>query len=75
MPYLEFIKELEKLGVKYIVATDISKDGTLQGPNFDMYEQIARTSTINFVVSGGIKDAQNIKDATSSKRPDNSSRY
>ena len=52
VPYLEFIKELEKLGVKYIVATDISKDGTLQGPNFDMYEQIARTSTINFVVSG-----------------------
>ena len=65
VPYLEFIKELEKLGVKYIVATDISKDGTLQGPNFDMYEQIARTSTINFVVSGGIKDAQNIKDVAS----------
>ena len=27
--YLDFIKELEKIGVKYIVATDISKDGTL----------------------------------------------
>lgn len=63
VPYLDFIKELEKLGVKYIVATDISKDGTLQGPNFDMYQQIAKTSKINFVVSGGIKDAQNIKDA------------
>lgn len=65
VPYLEFIKELEKLNVKYIVATDISKDGTLQGPNFDMYQQIAETSKINFVVSGGIKDAQNIKDAAS----------
>ncbi|GFI41242.1 1-(5-phosphoribosyl)-5-[(5-phosphoribosylamino)methylideneamino]imidazole-4-carboxamide isomerase [Thomasclavelia cocleata] len=63
VPYLEFIKDLEKLGVKYIVATDISKDGTLQGPNFEMYEQITKTSKINFVVSGGIKDAQNIKDA------------
>ena len=62
VPYLEFIKELEKLGVKYIVATDISKDGTLQGPNFKMYEQITSESKINFVVSGGIKDKQNILD-------------
>lgn len=65
VPYLDFIKKLEKIGVKYIVATDISKDGTLQGPNFDMYEKIAQTSKINFVVSGGIKNAQNIKEAAS----------
>lgn len=32
-PYLEFIQSLEKIGVQYIVATDISKDGTLMGPN------------------------------------------
>lgn len=65
VPYLDFINQLQLLGVKYIVATDISKDGTLQGPNFEMYEQIAKTSTINFVVSGGIKDAQNINDVAS----------
>ncbi len=60
-PYLEFIHFLEKIGVQYIVATDISKDGTLMGPNFDMYDQIAKTSSIQFVVSGGIKDFDNIK--------------
>lgn len=62
VPYLDFIKELEKIGVEYIVVTDISKDGTLQGPNFKMYEQIASMFKINFVVSGGIKDKQNILD-------------
>ena len=62
VPYLNFIKELEKIGVEYIVVTDISKDGTLQGPNFKMYEQIVSVSKINFVVSGGIKDKQNILD-------------
>ena len=62
VPYLDFIKELEKIGVEYIVVTDISKDGTLQGPNFKMYEQIASVTKINFVVSGGIKDKQNILD-------------
>lgn len=62
MPYLEFIQYLESIGVRYIVATDISKDGTLMGPNFDMYDHIYQSSKINFVVSGGIKDFQNIKD-------------
>lgn len=58
--YLEFLKELEKIGVQYIVCTDISKDGTLTGPSFDLYKDIAMNSSIQFVVSGGIKDAQDI---------------
>ena len=49
------------LGVGYIVATDISKDGTLIGPNFEMYDEIAKNSQIQFVVSGGIKDFDNIQ--------------
>lgn len=58
--YLDFLKELENIGVEYIVCTDISKDGTLTGPSFDLYENIHQQSRIQFVVSGGIKDAQDI---------------
>ena len=58
--YLDFIKELEKKGIKYIVATDISRDGTLSGPNFDMYSKIKNISNINIIISGGIKNAENI---------------
>ena len=58
--YLDFIKEIEKIGVKYIVATDISKDGTLEGPNFDMYNKIKSISNVNIIVSGGIKDSNDI---------------
>ncbi|MEG0453056.1 MAG: 1-(5-phosphoribosyl)-5-[(5-phosphoribosylamino)methylideneamino]imidazole-4-carboxamide isomerase [Coprobacillus sp.] len=58
--YLDFLKELEKIGVKYIVCTDISKDGTLTGPSFELYEDIHSKSPIQFVVSGGIKDAEDI---------------
>ena len=57
----EFIQYLEAIGVGYIVATDISKDGTLTGPNFEMYDEIAKNSQIQFVVSGGIKDFDNIQ--------------
>lgn len=58
--YLDFLKELEKIGVQYIVCTDISKDGTLKGPNFEIYENIHQHSSIQFVVSGGVKDDQDI---------------
>ena len=52
---------LETSQMRYIVATDISKDGTLTGPNFEMYDEIAKNSQIQFVVSGGIKDFDNIQ--------------
>ncbi len=58
--YLDFLKELEAIGVTYIVCTDISKDGTLTGPSFDLYEDIHKNSKINFVVSGGVKDAEDV---------------
>ena len=61
MPYIEFIQYLESVGVSYIVVTDISKDGTLTGPNFEMYDEIAKNSSIQFVVSGGVKDFDNIQ--------------
>ena len=32
--YIDFIKNLEKIGVKYIVVTDISKDGTISRTKF-----------------------------------------
>lgn len=58
--YLDFLKELKKIGVQYIVCTDISRDGTLMGPSFDLYEDIHKNSSLSFVVSGGIKDADDI---------------
>jgi len=49
--YLEFIELLKEIGVKYIVVTDIGRDGTLTSPNWEMYEKI---HGINVVVSGGV---------------------
>ena len=59
--YISFIKDLEKFGIKYIIVTDISKDGTLKGPNYQMYREIQKKSNINFIVSGGIKDIEDIQ--------------
>ena len=58
--YLDFLKELETMGVQYIVCTDISKDGTLTGPSFDLYDAIAKNTSLKCVVSGGVKDKEDI---------------
>ena len=34
--YITFAKQLEEMGVQTVIVTDISKDGTLSGPNTDM---------------------------------------
>ncbi|MCL1809761.1 MAG: 1-(5-phosphoribosyl)-5-[(5-phosphoribosylamino)methylideneamino]imidazole-4-carboxamide isomerase [Clostridiales bacterium] len=49
--YLEFVKDMKSLGVETIIATDISKDGTLTSPNWEMYEKI---KGVKVIVSGGV---------------------
>jgi phosphoribosylformimino-5-aminoimidazole carboxamide ribotide isomerase len=57
----EFILQLETLGVKRVIYTDISRDGTLQGPNFDMYKRVINMSRIEIVASGGISCIEDLK--------------
>lgn len=59
--YLDFCKELEVMGVKNIIFTDISKDGTLKGPNLDMLKKLKEKVSISITASGGIKDLEDIK--------------
>ena len=50
-----FIQNYEKDGVSYVICTDISKDGMLQGPSFDLYQKILNeTNNIKLIASGGI---------------------
>ena len=52
---IPFIVNYEKYGIKYVICTDIAKDGMLAGPNFDLYAKILETSPdIKIIASGGI---------------------
>ena len=59
--YLDFVKEMEQMGVCTIIFTDISTDGTLQGPNLDMLKEIQKVCSIDVIASGGIKDLSHIQ--------------
>ncbi|MBA4743922.1 MAG: 1-(5-phosphoribosyl)-5-[(5-phosphoribosylamino)methylideneamino]imidazole-4-carboxamide isomerase [Muricauda sp.] len=52
---LPFIQFYQKAGIVYVICTDISKDGMLQGPAFELYKKILdNTSNIKLIASGGI---------------------
>ena len=41
--------------------TDISKDGMLIGPNFDIYEKLSKYTSLDIIASGGITSTDDIK--------------
>lgn len=59
--YIEFCEELQDIGVKNIIVTDISKDGTLEGTNVQALKELSEILNINITASGGIKDLKDIK--------------
>ncbi|WP_299311337.1 1-(5-phosphoribosyl)-5-[(5-phosphoribosylamino)methylideneamino]imidazole-4-carboxamide isomerase [uncultured Aquimarina sp.] len=52
---IPFVKEYQKEGVSYVICTDISKDGMLEGPSFDLYKKMLKEiEGIKLIASGGI---------------------
>ena len=50
----------ENSWIKNILATDISVDGTLQGPNLNIYKNLLNYKNINLIASGGIGSINDI---------------
>ncbi len=59
---IPFIADYQQKGIQYVICTDISKDGMLQGPSFDVYNDILSKTVISngvekslkLIASGGI---------------------
>ncbi len=58
---LDFVKEMEKKGVKRIVYTDINRDGVLKGPNFKSIETVLKNTSMKVIVSGGVTRLKNLE--------------
>lgn len=59
--YLELAKQMEQVGITRIIYTDISKDGTLSGPNLEQLDAINQAVSCDIIASGGIKELADIK--------------
>jgi phosphoribosylformimino-5-aminoimidazole carboxamide ribotide isomerase len=60
--------ELEAMGLQWMVYTDIARDGTLAGPNFDQIQTMLNTvKKINVIASGGIGTLEDVKKLSAMK--------
>ena len=58
--FTELAKAMSDIGVKYIIFTDISKDGTLSGVNADQLREINGCCCANIIASGGVHTIDDI---------------
>ncbi len=58
---LEFISEYVNKEIKYVISTDIDKDGMLEGPSFDLYKKVLKElPDIKLIASGGISSIDDL---------------
>lgn len=65
---IQFIKDYQKKNIKYVICTDISKDGMLEGPSLDLYNNIIQicsnrssAQSIKLIASGGITSIDDLE--------------
>jgi phosphoribosylformimino-5-aminoimidazole carboxamide ribotide isomerase len=58
---LPFLKKYVDAGVKHVLCTEISKDGTLAGPAVDLYRRVMETyPALHLIASGGVSSKEDI---------------
>lgn len=56
----DFCQKLQDMGVRTVICTDISKDGTMSGTNRELYKSLNEAFNLNIIASGGITDLSDI---------------
>lgn len=57
----EFCEKMQKIGVKTLICTDISKDGAMQGTNHSLYSNLSKKFDMQIVASGGVSSIEDVK--------------
>ncbi len=57
---LDFITRYSQLGIQYVICTDISKDGMLQGTSNELYSEILQKTKVKLIASGGVSSIDDV---------------
>ena len=57
----EFCKQMQNIGVKTIICTDISKDGAMKGTNRELYKSLSEKLSLDIIASGGVSTIDDIR--------------
>ena len=64
---LDYLMEVNNFGLSRVIYTDINRDGTKKGPNFENAKKLADISNCPVVISGGVSSLDDIKNAKTLK--------
>ena len=56
-----FCQKMQEAGVKYIICTDISRDGAMRGTNRELYAELGAKFSMNITASGGVSTLDDVK--------------
>lgn len=57
----DFFRQMESLGVKTVICTDISRDGAMEGTNRELYRELSEKFSIDLIASGGVSNLEDVK--------------
>ena len=57
----DFCEKMQKIGVKTIICTDISKDGAMKGANHALYRDLSEKFDMQLVASGGVSSIEDVQ--------------
>ena len=56
-----FFEKMQKLGVKTVICTDISRDGAMKGTNRELYKELSAKYAIDLIASGGVSSLEDVE--------------
>ncbi len=57
---VDFISDYQQKGIQYVICTDISKDGMLQGTSNELYKEILEKTSVKLIASGGVSSLDDL---------------
>ena len=57
----DFFSQMEQLGVKTVICTDISRDGAMKGTNRELYKELSSRYAIDLIASGGVSSLEDVR--------------
>lgn len=61
---MEFCEKMQKIGVRTVICTDISKDGAMMGTNHELYRKMSERLSMQIVASGGVSSIDDVRRLT-----------
>ena len=57
----DFVDSMQKIGIRTLICTDISRDGAMQGTNLPLYQALSQRFDMNIIASGGVSSMEDVR--------------